>query len=152
MPLPKNFLEELPEKTDEQLYFMLGNGDDYMPEALEAAKAELGRRGLRIDETIFQQYQKDRVMIALQMSGRLPKPAPRRGILFLVGGVLGGTIIVTCVSFLTNGWSYLYSWLSGLAAVVIGFIYVFCRRWLVNQAFRHVETDVQPNTKESDDA
>ena len=40
MPLPKQFLEELPDKTNEQLYFMLGNAEDYMPEALEAAKAE----------------------------------------------------------------------------------------------------------------
>ena len=152
MPLPQDFLEELPDKTDEQLYFMLGNGEDYMPEALEAAKAELGRRGLRIDETILQQYQKDRVMIALQMAGRLPKPSPKRGILFLVGGVLGGAIIVTFFSFSTNGWSYLYSWLSGLAVVVMAFIYFFCKRWLVNQAFRHVHTNVQTNTKESDHA
>lgn len=152
MPLPKQFLEELPDKTDQQLYFMLGNADDYMPETLEAAKAELGRRGLTIDETILQRYQKDRVMIALQMSGRLPKPARMRGILFLVGGVLGGTIIVTCFSFATNGWSYLYSWLSGLAALVMVFIYFFCKRWLVNQAFRHMQTDVQPKTKESPDA
>ena len=152
MPLPKQFLEELPNKTDQQLYFMLGNADDYVPEALEAAKAELGRRGLAIDETILQQYQKDRVLIALQMSGRLPKPARKRGILFLVGGVLGGTIIVTCFSFATNGWSHLYSWLSLLVGLLMFFAYVFCRRWLINQALRHMQTDVQPNTKESHDA
>ncbi len=152
MPLPKTFLEELPDKTDEQLYFMLGNTEDYMPEALEAAKAELGRRGRPTDETILQQYQKDRVMIELQMSGRLPKPARKRGLLFLVGGVLGGTIIVACISVATNSWSYLYRWLSGLAALVIVFVYFFFKRYVAKQVIRHVQPDVPPNTNESHDA
>ena len=91
-------------------------------------------------------------MIELQMSGRVPKPAPKRGILFLVGGVLGGIIIVTCVSFATNNLSYLYRWLSGLAVLVMVFVYFFCKSWLVNRAIRHVQTDVQPNTRESHDA
>lgn len=150
MPLPKEFLEELPKKTNDQLYFMLGNADDYTPEALEAAKTELRRRGLAIDETILQRYQKDRIMIALQMSGRLPKPARKRGILFLIGGVLGGTIIVTCISFATN-WSYLYRWLGALAFAALLCVCLFCKRWLAKQALRAMQEDVKPHTNASRD-
>ena len=152
MPLPKQFLEQLPHETDVGLYLMLGNPDDYTPEALEAAKAELGRRGLPINQAILQQFQQDRFLMALQRSGRLPKPRRKRGILYLVGGVLGGTIIVTCFSFATNDWSYLYSLLGGLAALVILLVYFVCKRWLVNQALRQVQTVVQQSTKENHDA
>ena len=152
MPLPKQFLEELPDKTDQQLYYMLANSDDYMPEALEAARAELRRRSLAIDETILQLHQKNRVIIDLQMSGRLPKTTPKRGILFLVGGLLGGTFIVTCISFATNDWSYLYRWLSGLAVLGLVFVYFSCKKWLARRAIHFLQRDVQANAKESHDA
>ena len=88
--------------------------------------------------------------MALQMSGRFPKPARKRGILFLVGGVLGGSIIVSCFSFATSNWSYVYSWLGGLAMLGIVFGWFLCKRWLVSQTFRHTETDVSTqNERES---
>jgi hypothetical protein len=46
MQLPSAFLAELPQRTNEELYDMLAHADDYLPEALEAARAELGKRNL----------------------------------------------------------------------------------------------------------
>ena len=46
MALPTDFWEQLPLKTDAELYDMLAHQDDYLPEALAAAKDELGKRNL----------------------------------------------------------------------------------------------------------
>ena len=46
MPLPKDFWEQLPLKTDAELYDMLAHQDDYLPEAVAAAKDELSKRNL----------------------------------------------------------------------------------------------------------
>jgi phosphotransferase system glucose/maltose/N-acetylglucosamine-specific IIC component len=46
MSLPKDFLEQLPLKTDTELYDMLAHQEDYLPEALTAAKDELSKRNL----------------------------------------------------------------------------------------------------------
>lgn len=46
MSLPKDFFVQLPLKTDGELYDMLAHQDDYLPEALEAAKDELAKRNL----------------------------------------------------------------------------------------------------------
>jgi hypothetical protein len=49
MTLPPDFQKQLPEKTDADLYEMLAHHDDYLPEAIDAAKEELGRRNLPPD-------------------------------------------------------------------------------------------------------
>ena len=46
MKLPPDFAERLAEKTDDQLCQMLAEAPVYLPEAIEAARAELRRRGL----------------------------------------------------------------------------------------------------------
>ena len=46
MTLPKDFWEQLPLKTDAELYDMLAHQEDYFPEALAAAKDELSKRNL----------------------------------------------------------------------------------------------------------
>lgn len=46
MQLPTDFEKKLTLKTDEQLYDMLAHEEDYLPEALAAARAELQRREL----------------------------------------------------------------------------------------------------------
>ena len=46
MSLPKEFWEKLPEKSDAHLYEMLVHKDDYLPEALEAAREEIQKRNL----------------------------------------------------------------------------------------------------------
>jgi hypothetical protein len=46
MSLPKGFWEQVPLKTDAELYDMLAHQDDYLPEAIAAAKDELSKRNL----------------------------------------------------------------------------------------------------------
>ena len=46
MSLPQDFWEQLPLKTDAELYEMLAHQTDYLPEALAAAKDELSKRNL----------------------------------------------------------------------------------------------------------
>lgn len=46
MPLPPDFQKQLAEKPDADLYDMLAHHDDYLPEALDAARVEMGRRNL----------------------------------------------------------------------------------------------------------
>ena len=49
MKLPPDFKEKLREKTDHQLYDMLAEADDYLPEAIEAVLEEWNRRNLPLD-------------------------------------------------------------------------------------------------------
>ena len=44
MTLPKDFWEQLSLKTDSELYDMLSHQEDYLPEALAAAKDELSKQ------------------------------------------------------------------------------------------------------------
>src|SRR3954447_4847460 len=46
MPLPTDFLELLHGKTDEKLYEEIAHPDDFLPEAVSAAREELGKRDL----------------------------------------------------------------------------------------------------------
>ena len=46
MSLPREFWEELPQKTDAELYDILSHEEDYLPEALMAAKEELNKRNV----------------------------------------------------------------------------------------------------------
>ncbi len=46
MPLPPEFEQTLSAKTNEQLFEMLANADDYTPEALAAGRIEAERRSL----------------------------------------------------------------------------------------------------------
>lgn len=45
MKLPQQFWDDLPQKTDLELYEMLCRPTVYLPEALAAAKMELAKRG-----------------------------------------------------------------------------------------------------------
>src|SRR5262249_13512125 len=46
MPLPKVFSEQLPQKTDLELYEVLRQPNDYLPEAVAAVKEEMRKRNL----------------------------------------------------------------------------------------------------------
>lgn len=46
MSLPKDFWEQLPLKTDAELYDVLAHEDDYLPEAVAAARDEMSKRKL----------------------------------------------------------------------------------------------------------
>ena len=46
MSLPKDFWDQLPQKTDVELYDMLAHQDDFQPEALAAFREEVRKRNL----------------------------------------------------------------------------------------------------------
>jgi len=69
MKLPPGFAERLAEKTDEQLCEMVAQAQDYLPEALEAARTELCRRNLTPErmaeaEAAFRAKLAERVRVA----------------------------------------------------------------------------------------
>jgi len=47
--LPQDFWEQLPLRSDEELYEMLANQADYLPEAVSAAESELAKRNLPLE-------------------------------------------------------------------------------------------------------
>ena len=49
--LPKEFWEQLPLKTDAELYDILSHKEDYLPEAFAAAQDELSKRNLAPEKT-----------------------------------------------------------------------------------------------------
>jgi hypothetical protein len=51
MTLPRDFWEQLPEKTDAELYDIIAHPEDYLPEALAAARDELSKRNLSPERT-----------------------------------------------------------------------------------------------------
>ena len=51
MSLPKDFWEQLPLKTDAELYDLLAHQNDYLPQAVAAAKSELSKRNLAPERT-----------------------------------------------------------------------------------------------------
>jgi hypothetical protein len=52
MTLPEQFWEDLPHRTDLELYEMLVRPAAYLPEAVTAAREELGRRGKLAPESM----------------------------------------------------------------------------------------------------
>jgi hypothetical protein len=54
----------------------------------------------------------------------------RRGIKFLVGGLLGGTLLVVILSAAFHDWSYLGRWGTGLAAIVLVVVVTPAKFWL----------------------
>jgi hypothetical protein len=52
MPLPQEFWDQLPEKSDKDLYDILAHGQDYLPEALAAVKEELQKRNLPAEKVL----------------------------------------------------------------------------------------------------
>jgi hypothetical protein len=51
VPLPANFQQQLAEKSDADLYDMLAHPDDYLPEAIDAARKEIEKRNLPAERT-----------------------------------------------------------------------------------------------------
>jgi hypothetical protein len=51
MSLPSEFWSQLPLKTDEELYDIVAHQEDYLPEALAAAREEVAKRNLSLERT-----------------------------------------------------------------------------------------------------
>jgi hypothetical protein len=93
MPLPKDFWEQLPQKADGDLYEMLAHQDDYLPEALDAAREELRKRDLppeRVSQlkAVVQTHKASEVAKASERLGW-----PTRILIFLLCAGLSGAIL-----------------------------------------------------------
>jgi hypothetical protein len=53
-----------------------------------------------------------------------------RGILFLLSGVVGGTLLVGLISFVVHDWSYLSRWIGGLVALTLVAGLLAGKQWL----------------------
>lgn len=82
------------------------------------------------------------------------KTSRRRGIKFLVGGVLGGTLLVVILSAAFHDWSYLGRWATGLAVIVLVGGYLLGKRWLMMRAIRVAQQELTtlPQERGAEDA
>jgi len=73
-----------------------------------------------------------------------PKHSSKRGVLLLAGGLVGGSLLVTIMSFGLDDWSHLRRWLGGLAVIAIAAISVFGKNWLLGRAISCTRMPVKP--------
>jgi hypothetical protein len=90
MSLPPDFWETLPQKTDIDLYEMLAHPDDYLPEALAAAKEELRKRNLPPEQSARLEKIVESEKVEENAKARIPLSWPMRILIFLLCfGLLG---------------------------------------------------------------
>lgn len=75
------------------------------------------------------------------------KSPSKRGLCFLVGGLVGGTLLVAILSFVFNDWSHLKRWLSGLGIVAIAAAFVFGKHWLLGRVMLGTQQKVDPQSR-----
>lgn len=95
MALPIDFANQLSLKSNVELYDMLTHEQDYLPEALAAAKDELGKRNLAQEEVaeLEATVQSQRAAEVVKADERLSWPL-RILIFLLCGGILGAILAV----------------------------------------------------------
>ena len=95
MTLPKDFWGQLPLKTDGELYDMLAHADDYLPEALAAAKDELSKRNLAPAKIVQleEEIQSEKVAAEAKAEERLGWPT-RIFIFLFCAGLFGALLAV----------------------------------------------------------
>ena len=91
--LPPDFEKTLADKSAEELCEMLANAEDYLPEAIEAARAELGRRALPKASVTTMVESASQQRIAEQSEYREGPLDTRMRILVLLFGLWAGLIL-----------------------------------------------------------
>jgi len=95
MALPKDFGEQLPLKTDAELYDMLAHREDYLPEAVAAAEDELNRRNLAPAQIAQLEAKHQSENAAAEIKAQLPLGWPLRiFIFFFLCGIFGAILAV----------------------------------------------------------
>jgi hypothetical protein len=95
MSIPEDFWDQLPSKSDAELYDMLAHEQDYLPEALAAARQQLDKRNLAP-----QQVAQLEAVVQSQMAAEGAKAEVRLGwpmrilIFFLCAGIAGAILAV----------------------------------------------------------
>ena len=95
MALPKDFWEHLPLKTDAELYDILAHQEDYLPEALAAARDELSKRNLAPDRVaqLEAAVQSEKAVADTKAEERLGWPM-RIFIFIFCAGLLGAVLAI----------------------------------------------------------
>jgi hypothetical protein len=95
MGLPPGFREQLAVKSDLELYEILAHEQDYLPEALDAARQELANRDLPPDRAaeLESVVQSQAAAASAMAEQRLGWPM-RLLVFFLCSGILGVTLAV----------------------------------------------------------
>jgi hypothetical protein len=91
--LPTEFWQQLPRKTDEELYDMLAHAGDYLPEALQALEEELKRRNLPTARTSQLQARVESQKVAERDRADETLGWPMRILVFLLCGGLVGAVL-----------------------------------------------------------
>ena len=91
--LPPDFKKTLAHKSAEELCEMIANVEDYLPEAIEAARAELGRRALPEASVTAMVESASQQRIAEQSEYREGPLDTRMRILVLLFGLWAGLIL-----------------------------------------------------------
>jgi phosphotransferase system glucose/maltose/N-acetylglucosamine-specific IIC component len=95
MTLPQDFWEQLPLKTDAELYDMLANQEDYSPEALAAAQDELSKRNLAGERVAQLEGEAQTQQAAAETKAQEPLGWPMRIFIFVFcAGLLGAVLAV----------------------------------------------------------
>ena len=95
MSLPQDFWDQLPSKSDAELYDMLAHEQDYLPEVVAAARQEIGKRNLAPERLaqLDAAVQSQTVAEAAKAEERLGWPM-RILIFFLCAGIAGAILAV----------------------------------------------------------
>ena len=95
MSLPKEFWEQLPLKTDTELYDIVAHQDDYSPEALTAARDELSKRNLAPERVAQIEATVQSQMAAAETKAQEPLSWPMRIFIFIFcAGIFGAVLAV----------------------------------------------------------
>ena len=98
MSLPPNFFATLSAYEDEQLYEMLADKDDYLPEAVEAARAEFSSRHLPREMESEIQHAVDARIAAQKRVQELPLRGYQKVLLFIGSAGLLSLILIAYFS------------------------------------------------------
>src|SRR2546426_11876712 len=90
MSLSVDFWEQLSSKTDAELYDMLAHQDDYLAEALVAARDELKKRNLAPEKVAQIEAEVESEKIAAEAKAQQRLSWPARILIFLFCGGLAG--------------------------------------------------------------
>ncbi len=124
MALPQQFWDQLPEKSDKDLYDILSHGQDYLPEALAAVKEELQKRNLPAETVVQIQAAVESQKLADEKRAQEPLGWGMRIIIF----AMAVSLFVVVVAFYYESKGYkrksreaLITWVVGVVAQLAAF-------------------------------
>jgi hypothetical protein len=93
MALPTEFWEQLPLETDAELYDMLSHQEDYLPEAIAAARDELSKRNLAPERVAQLEARAQSETAEAEAKAKEPLGWPMRIFIFIFCAGLFGALL-----------------------------------------------------------